>query len=785
MSDAPEPRNPPPREAGGKNGAPAAGRPEVPPGASDPPSGPGAQSGAAGTPGAPATPGSAGAPGAAGTATPGAARPPEEQQKAKPAPQTGREDVNEYGENRDRILVGDGGVVYAYCDIAAETFTGRDSGTGGASARSGLFVARVRADHLAKLSDVYERPPCAPPAGDRLRQDRLLYLYGAAGTGRMTLGIQLLRERVGDEIWQIRPHTALADLSQSQLAEDRGFFLVTRPGDAVTEFEVSRLRSLCADQRAYLVLIGGDEANGSTGPGELVNGLRVTPPGDGLATILFRHAARGLPPDRHGRVRELLARDDVAEWCHGGHPLADVEKVAAIVRDAVRGRIKVDALATHLALIDAEQIRTWFEEPARAPLRPLKIALTYFGGLPLQTVMDLEDRLSVLLREQAGEEQPRDLFAVSARSRLADVQAHIRVADHDDWYGSVRTEIVEFADRNWETSLSSLLSTEYPAVRPVLIAWLREMAGHADPHVQRRAASVLGTFAQDSLYMLEREVIEPWARTENEDVWYLVAAALSAPLADAGHAPRIAQLLNQWVESDEWSLVGAAAMVYGLAVAPGNPKVALNGLARIARRRGRGDGTDGGDDRWVTAAVSGILVMYLSEDVDDMVVLRSLRQWLGSKKKTERELALWSLLIIGELVEEKVAGNGAAGKKQSWPSLLRATRRPRSADTVLELMRRGLDEATWTDRMIEMLRRWFSQANDRPYLDAPLKALILALPDTRDEARRLGYHLQAWARKNPKGAAARVYSALIRSAGDGRGTGNGDAADHRNTLSPA
>lgn len=681
---------------------------------------------------------------------------PEEPKKAPPRPEFDREDVSDYDETRNRILVGPDSVVYAYCDISAETFTGRDSQ--GAEAGE-LLVAKVRTDHLAKLDDVYEAPDCARDGTERLKRDRVLPLQGAGGSGRTTLAIQLLRERVDGEVWQIRPGTPLAELSQARLGRGRGYFWIADPDDVVTDFDVTRMRGLCEEHGTYLVLI----VSGRQAPLSDVTALRVTSAWADLGDLLVRHAVRGLAADRHGRARALLERPELAGWCGGRHALAEIEAVAAIVGDVARDRIRIDALATHLDLLGGEKIRAWFDDPAHPRLRALKIALGFFGGLPLRTVLDIEDRLTVLLRAAADDKEPRDLFGVSARGRLESVSAVVEFADHADGFGGVHTEVVEFADAGWEASLTRLLRTEYPAVRPVLIAWLRDLAAHPDPQVQRRAALMLGTFAEDSLETLYHQVILPWARTSEDRLRMLVVMALTVPLADPRTAPRVLRIVRAWADSADPDLITVAALVYGLAIAPANTRAALNGLVRIARRRG---------DGWTRhaaaeAAAGGVFAMYLSDPVDDGEILAALLRWARSKRRSARDFATFAFLFIGDSVTE-IAYRGR--KRRPWPSLLRAFTQPATRQVVADLLREALANVEWSESALDVLRSWFTRANNRAYLVGPLAELVSALCATPAEAERLAFHLSAWARTNPGGAADQVRLTMLGRPqnGDGR-----------------
>jgi hypothetical protein len=644
-------------------------------------------------------------------------------------------------------------VVFSYCNIQAESFTGRDNVS---ASGSGLFRAMVRLDHLKKLSHVYQEPDCAAAAATRLGSSRLVCLRGVDGVGRTTLAIQLLRVNVKDQIYQVRPNTPMAELTETGFTRDCGYFLCLSPADDITEFELARLRSICEDGEFYLVLICAAERT-PTLPDSAV--VAVAPPRTETIDMLRTHTLWGLEPEAGRAAEALFTSPEVLNWCRNSHRLAEIGPVADILADVARGRIARDSLDTHLDLASRTGIRNWFSAAGREALRPLIITLTFFGGLPLQIVLELEDRLNLRLREAAGESAPRDLFAASGRARLSEVAAHVGFTEHEDLYGATLTQTVEFADRTWEGSLASLLQSEYPSVRPVLVDWLRELASHPDAHVQRRAALALGGFARDSLPSLIREVIGRWAMEADDQAWLKVVWALTVPIALSDTAPRVARVLEQWATSDVAELVYCAAMVYGMALTPADG--ALSGLALIARRAGR-DHED-----WIVPAATGVLAMYLGDFAAD--ALSAIRRWSTSKKKTQRDLALLTFVVIATMVETTVEAahspsedpGAARGKRQKWPSLLLEVYHPQTRADVIAVAQKALSHPDYTADTLAALRQWFNQANDRPYLIRPLTHLVAALTTTPAEAERLAYHLQAWAEKNPKGAAARVRDALL------------------------
>jgi hypothetical protein len=488
--------------------------------------------------------------------------------------------------------------VYAYCNIYAQNFIGGDSFD---TRDRVLFQAgKCRSDLLRKLADVFEPPDCTALALGSLEADHLACLRGAEGSGRMSLAIQLLRHLVNDDVWEIRPGTQVRELAAEGFERDRGYLLCVGTGDEITEFEFGRLREMCEARGCYLVLICSSARVLLARDHAVIDVTRTST--DDL-TLLRRHALELLSPDDHPAAGDLLRLPEVINWCHGSHPLSELNSVAAILTDVVRGRIDQEALARHLDLVSRDGMQAWFSQTSPA-LRPLIVTLTFFGGLPVQSVLELEDGLSIRLREASGDIAPRDLFGISGRARLGDASAHVAVVEHEDSYGTARTEVVEFSDRTWESSLGLLLRTEFPSVRPVLVSWLRELAQHHDPHVQRRAALTLGSFAQDSLGSLIHQVIGPWAMLRQSAAWQKVVCALMVPLSTAETAERATRLLELWAADDQPELVFCAAMVYGIALASSNPEEALAGLARIARR----DGQDGKD--WLEQASAGLIAMY-------------------------------------------------------------------------------------------------------------------------------------------------------------------------------
>ena len=681
----------------------------------------------------------------------GASFPDPESASALEEANIGQRDVDEYDAFRDRALRDS--VVFSHCSIRAERLVARDSieGPGGA-----LFVARVQPDHLGKLTDVYEAPGCAARAARLLESERLVCLRGAEGSGRTALAIELLRNRAGTEVWQIRPHTPVAELSAAGFSAKRGYFLSLGPTDFVSDFELTRLRAICEDISCHLVLICAARGIGSPDDGRIVD---VSPPSMDWIDLLGRHVTRELAPAARYEVDALLASPEVRDWCHNSHRLAELDVAAGVIAGVVQGRIERTALAEHLSLA-GQGIQVWFDHPDREALRPLCVTLAFFGGMPVNTVLELEERLSLRLRETAGQTQPRDLFAVPGRARLAEVSAHVSTAEIKDTCGPLCTEVAEFADRTWDSKLARLLRSEYPLVRPVLIDWLRDLAGHPDTQIQLCAAAALGGFAEDNISVLIRDVIEPWARLPGQRAWRKVVWALTVPLGNADAVPRVTRVLERWAASASPGLVRSAAMVYGMVLAPADPAGALSGLARIARFRGPGG------RRWTTQTASGVRAMYLKGFTED--VLRALGRWTRSASEAERELAFTTFKLIARIEETVVlaerpggqAGAASEGRRQTWPSILLAAGKKRTSADVIKVSREALNCPRWSPVALAALQHWFTRANGNSHLVKPLLNFVTALAATSAEADRLAHHLQMWARMAPEGAAARVCALL-------------------------
>jgi hypothetical protein len=679
-------------------------------------------------------------------------------------------DLNEHDAYRNREY--HDSVIFSHCYITTGKLIARD---GINEPDVALFVARVRPDHLNKLTDVYEVPDCAARAAERLKTERLVCLRGAEGSGRTALAIQLLRDRAGTEVWQIRPHTPVGELSAAGFTAGRGYFLSLDPADVVSDFELTRLRAICEDISCHVVLICAARGIETPHDGCVVD---VSAPRTNRIDLLRRHVTRELAPGTGSAADAALTSPELHAWCRDSHRLADLDVAASVIAGVAHGRIERAALAEHLSLA-GRGIQVWFDRPGREALRPLCTTLAFFGGMPVHTVLELEERLSTRLRGSEAETRPRDLFAVSGRAWLADVSAHVSAAEREDTCGPLRTEVVEFADRTWDNKLTRLLRSEYPLVRPVLIAWLCDLADHPDRHVQLRAAAALGGFAEDNLSVLVRDVIEPWARLPGQQAWRKVVWALTVPLGSADAAPRVLRVLERWAASGNPGLVRSAAMVYGMVLAPADPAGALGGLARIARFKGPGGRV------WTTQAASGVRAMYLKGFAGD--VLTALAHWMRSAREAERDLAFATFKLIARIEETVVvegpsgqqADAASRGKRQTWPSILLAAGRKRTSADVIEVSRAVLSSPQWSPMALAALQHWFTRASGSSHLIKPLLNFIVALAATPAEADRLGHHLQAWGHTSPEGAAARVCALLEQPPDAAFGSRNHALAGHR------
>ncbi len=329
-------------------------------------------------------------------------------------------------------------------------------------------------------------------------------------------------------------------------------------------------------------------------------------------------------------------------------------------------------------------------------------------------------------------------------------------------HGDVRTEVAEFADATLERRLASLLRVTYPRARPVLVRWLCEAATHADHQVQFRAAMAIGGFVTDGQPMLLKQVIEPWASQPDVQYALRVACALVGPLRSPETAPGISRVLEQWVDSNDHDVVFAAAMVYGLAVPPEDVADSIAGLEQVAR-------VDLPDIAYwrLDAAATGIVGMFLRGLATE--VTSALLSWNDSDKPVAVELARSTFLWIADHIAEDHDGpeaDGGPAVSQTWPSLLVSAESKDTRSAVVALWRSVLDDAAWSVPALDTLKDWFESADDRAYLVTPLADLIGALSATEREAGRLAFYLEAWANKNPEGAAAACRSRLLARASE-------------------
>ncbi len=338
-------------------------------------------------------------------------------EQARPR-QVGRGDVKAIAADQDRLFKDS--VTFNNCWISAGTFTGRDNL--GAAVRK-IAVSQVKPDQLSKLADIMVPQDNAAAAYDALTSERLICLRGAEGCGRTSLATWLLHERLGDDVWEISPRTPVAEIPEAGLVSSLGYFLTVDASDRCRDFDLNLLRTICAKEECYVILIA------PLGRPEFPSGLSVfavRPPSVPQIEILRKHVLRSLADDAERSLGErLLAKPQVAEWCEPPRSMAELDLVAKIFPDVVAGRIDEADLPNHLELATGDRMRSWFDNTDAKSLRSLKVTLSFFGGLPVHTLLDLETRLSDLLSEAAKDRSVRELFEPSLASRLHEVSATV------------------------------------------------------------------------------------------------------------------------------------------------------------------------------------------------------------------------------------------------------------------------------------------------------------------------------------------------------------------------
>ncbi|WP_438484482.1 hypothetical protein [Streptomyces sp. S186] len=559
------------------------------------------------------------------------------------------------------------------------------------------------------------------PLRDRLREERVLVLYGAPFTGRRSAALMLLRSLDAVPVRAIDPNTRPTALMDEVNGDQHGYLvsdLVTGRENPLRDIDLWAVRDVLRKKGAYLV-ITVDLLAILRG----VDAVSWQPPSPQAVLRSHLHALVDDPQ----RERELLALDLSREFLdRDDHQLREAAQFAKALAGHADGTITREKLAGVGPELVREQVREWFgDDETLLRDRAFLISLAAFDEAAYALTAELSDTLYAEFQrtEDAGREPQVGIFGTSITKRLRLARAvEYRKEEHTEW-GPVFQRMARFQEPRASVEVLREVWTSHPSARPALLAWLRKLAQDGRPLVRTRAAVTAAVLAQTDLPSAMALLIEGWAKSKVYRDCLVAANALAA--AHAIGAPNIPQILRSWCDEEagprlRWTAIRAYALV-GARM----PDEALNALAEAART---------GDDEQEAQHIAESAALLLSDESAPVRsrLLRGLLEVLRDGP-SGRRLALHAFVLACTRADNRLMLRWYTAAASAGPA--------EDAQQLSLLWRTALGDLGYTADALKALAGWVREADGDPQAERELAMLLPALVGSDEDRKRLDHML--------------------------------------------
>ncbi|GAA2644515.1 hypothetical protein [Streptomyces lunalinharesii] len=559
------------------------------------------------------------------------------------------------------------------------------------------------------------------PLCDRLREKRVLVLYGAPFTGRRSAALMLLRSLDAVPVRAVDPNTLPTALKDEVNGKSHGYLvsdLVTGRENPLRDIDLWALRDALREKDAYLVITVDLFA---TLRG--VNPVPWVPPSPQAVLRSHLHALVDDPQ----REQQLLALEISQEFLgRDDHQLREAAAFATALADHAAGTTTREELANVGPRLVREQVREWFGgDETQLRDKAFLISLAAFDEAAYALTAELSDTLYAhFQRTEDGGSEPRvGIFGTSITKRLRLARAvEYWMEEHTEW-GPVRQRVARFQEPRASVEVLSEVWTSHPSARPALLEWLRKLAQDGRPLVRTRAAVTAAVLAQTDLPSAMALLIEGWAKSKLYRDCLVAANALAT--AHAVGAPNIPSILRSWCEEEagprlRWTAIRAYALV-----GPRMPGEALKALAKAART---------GDDEQEAQHIAESAALLLSDESASVRsrVLRGLVELLRDGP-SGRCLALRAFVLACARADSFLL--------LRWHAEAASTGLAEETRWLVLLWQTALGDLRYTADALKALAGWVLEADGDPQAERELAMLLPTLVGSDEDRKRLDHML--------------------------------------------
>jgi hypothetical protein len=593
-----------------------------------------------------------------------------------------------------------------------------------------------------------------------LCERRIMVLRGLPGTGRTTTALHLLNTVAAERVARIAEDLEIERIGEPDIQKSWGYLLET-DGETLHELHLDRLGTLLRERDAHCVVIVD------------LDPLRP----DTLGGYVRDHTAPDLGLTVASHIRESLRNDGDQELIDRIQQLAkepatlrmlgpkpytsEAVELASLLVMHGRGKIDYDEVLTRSGQMIERQVLRWFA-PLRTPGRgtshdvelrtgSMRIALAVFSNAPYDVVVDAAEKLAqrLITEVSSTRSRRRPVFADDRGSRLATMRCRLEDGQVLIENVPVPTQKVLFEDERYPRAILTFLWQWHHSIRPVLVAWLKELAEDSRGTVWVRAALALGMLcALDFSYVLH-ELVEPWAMSDEEDERMCGAVVLDLACLDERVRPAVRHLVRLWVRGDNDRLRWTAAVAQSRDSGLRSVDESLNHFRIVGTWRvDRSDDDEDHDFVEVDlphAASWSVASLFAAGAVQP--VLQHLRIWLAERRNGLRDLALRCILqmmVSRPLNSWSPDGISITPGRERWPLLLAVLdREPDLAEEFADVVWQTLLGAPSEESALEVIRGWIREGERDPECRIALESFLPLLITSEHDRDRLLYLLRS------------------------------------------
>jgi hypothetical protein len=421
-------------------------------------------------------------------------------------------------------------------------------------------------DHYVK-SDMFGR------ASSALHNRNIIAMTGAAGSGKRTSAIALLRQVTHESLIVLSSAISLEGLASNEYQPGLGYAVIDWRNDQdpanSQHFHWLRIRDKLTAVGAFLIVTTERWASQETIPH-----FRWEPPSPSklLAAYLTGTTAEG-------RLDEVIGK--LPDRC-------EVSSVVSLARALAAG---ADLNATLRRLRDepAEHVRRWFHDSPISDILTVT-ALVFMEGQDERVFEALLQQLKegaestgriqmraghrgLLPQARAVRPLPDELIArtMGSAGRVDKTLVNFRMS-------GFRRHILAELCRDWDSSF-------WDVVRHWLASVIQLEAGESASDLQVTVAAGLADLALSDMGQVERAYLDPWAAGEVGWAGRTVATYVLWWMSfESSLAPTALRIAEEWANSTNSSQVWTAAMALSGDLGAAYPAQALRSLGRIITR---------------------------------------------------------------------------------------------------------------------------------------------------------------------------------------------------------